>query len=268
METLFDKKLPIDRLGSRNILIGGAKAFFPIEPYFYFLIDRDHHSDLDVEDYWRKFPVANEPNILIWRRKELENYLIDPDLFCTSSGVKASKDEVTSRLLEIVQSSLYFDTARLIVSEIRSDFEKWGNQVWKEFNQTKSSHINASKSIEYLSDIIKQLETPQFIKISTLPFLNVKYHEKLNIMTGGADSIQIGKGRWLELIQGKLVFDKLFSEFFKMPKRHNTPKTPESLKHVSLRQFSNDIVNNGELLHSDIVDVKKKITNAILSFPA
>ncbi|MDI9409001.1 MAG: hypothetical protein QM523_07135 [Candidatus Pacebacteria bacterium] len=259
MEALFDEIIPVGRLGSRNILIVGAKAFSMIEPNFYFLIDRDHHSDEEVDSFWQKFPVANEPNILIWRRKELENYLIEPDVFCSSKSVTASKEQVTARLLEIVQGQIYFDTARLVVSEIRRNHDKSLNQAWGKFNKTMINHTNSINSIECIAVLIADLKSPETLKEFTETWLVNKYQEKFNLMTGGADTIEIGKGKWHELIQGKTIFNTLFHEFFKSPIPHKDHRH---------RQFAKDVLYDIQRLHPDILEVKNKISAVISPFPA
>jgi hypothetical protein len=56
-----------------------AHALYQYHHDYYFLIDRDHHNDEEIEQYWEKFPDESTDNPLIWRRREIENYFLIPE---------------------------------------------------------------------------------------------------------------------------------------------------------------------------------------------
>ena len=98
-----------------------AESLYPTHPKSYFLIDRDHHiSDEQVETYWRDFPDPNTKNLLVWRRKELENYFLEPSFLIKSSFCKEEFKEnngqrLQEQIISLAQEWLYFDTANYVV---------------------------------------------------------------------------------------------------------------------------------------------------------
>lgn len=70
---LGDVTIQIKTLGPSSHIRSVAEALHKHHPYYYFLIDRDHHNDIEVERCWERFPDISTCNLLIWRRRELEN---------------------------------------------------------------------------------------------------------------------------------------------------------------------------------------------------
>jgi hypothetical protein len=65
-------------MGGCDNVRSAAQALFHEHPSYYFLIDRDDQDAQTVENYWLNFPDPATHNLLIWRKRELENYFIDP----------------------------------------------------------------------------------------------------------------------------------------------------------------------------------------------
>ncbi len=72
-------------MGASFYIKSTAESLYKTHPKYYFLIDRDHYDDEMVEKYWAGFPSADTPNLLIWRKKEIENYFLDPTYLEQSS---------------------------------------------------------------------------------------------------------------------------------------------------------------------------------------
>ena len=91
LNKLFSNKISIEPLGPSSSVKSVAKALQTYHPTYYFLIDRDHYDDSFVEKCWDDFPDPKTNNLLIWRRREIENYFLDPDYlsrsdFCESQS--------------------------------------------------------------------------------------------------------------------------------------------------------------------------------------
>ncbi len=78
LNALFSFGLRIEPLGPSFWVRSVAEALHPHHPTHYFLIDRDHHKHDFVEDCWKNFPDRNTRNLLVWRRREIENYFLEP----------------------------------------------------------------------------------------------------------------------------------------------------------------------------------------------
>lgn len=70
--------ITVKALGPSHHIRAAAEAMYAHHPEHYFIIDRDFHDDTDVERTWSRFPDPEFSNLLMWRRRELENYFIEP----------------------------------------------------------------------------------------------------------------------------------------------------------------------------------------------
>jgi len=74
----------VKALGPSYHISAVAEALHRHHPSYYFLVDRDHYDDDFVEKCWTRFPDPDTSNLLVWRRRELENYCTAPD--CLDKG--------------------------------------------------------------------------------------------------------------------------------------------------------------------------------------
>lgn len=79
LSELFNNILTVKPLGASFHIKSAAEALYTHHPTYYFLIDRDHHDEKIVDEYWSTFPDPEKCNLLIWRRREIENYFLDPE---------------------------------------------------------------------------------------------------------------------------------------------------------------------------------------------
>jgi hypothetical protein len=71
--------IEIKSLGGNSEIKSAASALHAHHKNYYFVIDRDYYNDNEVEKTWLNFPDETKNNLLIWRKRELENYFISPD---------------------------------------------------------------------------------------------------------------------------------------------------------------------------------------------
>ncbi len=79
LNELFEQRIRIEPLGSSYFVRSVAEALFSCHPTYYFLIDRDHYADEYVDRCWNSFPDPEKHNLLVWRRREIENYFLEPE---------------------------------------------------------------------------------------------------------------------------------------------------------------------------------------------
>lgn len=116
-------ELHVEAFGPSSSLRAAADAFHRHHPEYYFLIDRDHHDDETVERSWRNFPDRTTSNILIWRRRELENYFLIPEYLLRSEHLCVGETELRTCIRDACARRLYFDAANYVITGLRESFK-------------------------------------------------------------------------------------------------------------------------------------------------
>lgn len=111
-------------MGPSSNIRAAADAMHRHHPDYYFLIDRDHHGDETVEKSWERFPDPEYSNILIWRKRELENYFLDAQYLAKSQFVVSTIDEIEAVVLKLCQARLYLEAANRVVIALREEAKK------------------------------------------------------------------------------------------------------------------------------------------------
>lgn len=102
LNTLFSGGLRIEPLGPSFSVRSVAEALHPHHPTYYFLIDRDHHEHDFVEGCWKNFPDPDTNNLLVWRRREIENYFLEPRYLVQSKYCRVSEERLGERILHFL----------------------------------------------------------------------------------------------------------------------------------------------------------------------
>ncbi|MDD2815857.1 MAG: hypothetical protein PHP00_08975 [Thiotrichaceae bacterium] len=101
-----------------------VQALIKAHPHYYFLIDRDDRNLETVESSWRDFPNPEKQNILIWRKRELENYFLDPNYLALSIFLKATPEQLKQEILETCKRRFYLDAANLTLMSIGNEIRQ------------------------------------------------------------------------------------------------------------------------------------------------
>jgi hypothetical protein len=192
-----------------------AEALYVHHPTYYFLIDRDHHDDNYVEDCWNKFPNPDTHNLLVWRRREIENYFLEPEYLFQSNYCQVSQDELGRKFLEFANERLFLDTANHVVTSIREELKR----NWIQKFSNPSDFSNKEMALEKLrsANEFDQHRTNVNQKVSAEE-VERRFHEYFKIMAGGQAQIAFGVGDWLHMIQGKKVLVRVInSGCFRVP---------------------------------------------------
>ena len=215
LNALFSGGLRIEPLGPSFSVRSVAEALHPHHPTYYFLIDRDHHEHDFVEGCWENFPDPNTDNLLVWRRREIENYFLEPQYLVRSKYCQVSEKRLGESILYFANQRLFLDIANHIVISIREELKRnWINKFTNpdEFSTRGNALLKLKTANEFDQHRINVCD-----KVSTEE-VERRFADFLDRMTGGQDEIVFGAGEWLHLIQGKKVLAQVVnSQCFQVP---------------------------------------------------
>lgn len=208
LNTLFSNKIRIEPLGPSFSVKSVAKALQTYHPTYYFLIDRDHYDDSFVDKCWDDFPDPKTNNLLIWRRREIENYFLDPDYLYRSDFCRASQVSLEREILRFAKERLFLDVANHVVIHIREELKE--NWIDKFTNLADfSTEQDARRKLQETNAFSRYSKKVQE-KVSPTE-LERRFSEFLERMTGGREQLSFGVGKWLDLVQGKKVFNRVIN---------------------------------------------------------
>lgn len=214
LKELFDNVLRIEPLGASFSVKSVAEALYPHHPSYYFLIDRDHQDDAFIQKCWTNFPDPDTHNLLVWKRREIENYFLEPDFLFNSKYCQVSKEELERKVLECSKARLFLDAANHVVIAIREELkrnwiQKFSNPDGFSSKETALEKLKAANEFkQHASNVSRQVSVDK---------LEDRLNQRLDLMTGGQSQISFGTGLWLSMIQGKKVLPQLIhSECFRV----------------------------------------------------
>jgi len=214
--------IPIVPLGSSSNLRTVAQALYQYHHDYYFLIDRDHHNDESVEDCWKKFPDESTQNLLIWRRREIENYFLIPEYLARSQYLICSPEKLQQCIRDTASERVFLDIANIVILQLKKELNKDWIERFKDTGITEFSgrdttlaklmekHENAKQTC----DVLEQLhEYPIFDR----------FDETVGKFFGGQDELEFGHGSWLKMIKGKQVLPTVIDKCFRVKDAKGKP---------------------------------------------
>jgi hypothetical protein len=199
-------RVSVQPLGRSASVRTVADALHRFHPTYYFLVDRDHHDDAYVEKSWRGFPDVSSANLLVWRKRELESYFIEPNYFMRNQFVSCAMDELVSILQEIAARRIYFEAANTVLLSV--------------IHALKSFRIDPFAGVEGFvsrdAAVTKILERKEFrswrrsmSQRSGDRYLINLYDRVLAMLLEGEAPPRYGNGRWLELLPAKRILSEV-----------------------------------------------------------
>lgn len=255
LSTLFSNKISIEPLGPSFSVKSVAEALQTYHPTYYFLIDRDHYDDSFIKERWDNFPDPNTNNLLVWRRREIENYFLDPEYLSRSKFCRVSQGSLEKEILRSANERLFLDVANHVVIYIREELkENWINKFTNpaEFSTEQDALRKLQKANEFgllYSNKVKE-------KVS-LTELERRFSEFLEKMTGGQEKLSFGVGEWLDLVQGKKVFNQVVnSACFQVTTADGTALSGRA----KMKEIVKDLLRKGDAVQpEDFTELKKLI---------
>ena len=252
-EFLNDKKINIKvkPLGPSFHIHSVAEALYKHHPNYYFLIDRDYHTDEFVENSWSNFPDPSKKNLLVWRRREIENYFLDPEFLILSEHCSISEEQLRNEILGRFQERIYIDAANQVIVEIREDFKENWIQKFKRLEDFQSRDdaieklTTASEFPNYKNKVTKKLDVREIEK---------RFDDIFELLSGSKEILEFGCGKWLELQSGKEIVNSIVNSYFAIEdargnKLQGINKRREILKDL-MRKPLNQAPNDFRELHN------------------
>jgi hypothetical protein len=216
---LDDLPVQIKPLGYSSYLKAVAQAMYKHHPFYYFLIDRDHHEQKAVDESWQKFPHKDICNLLIWQKREIENYFLDPDYISKSTYLHCSYDKLKTRIRAEAQRRLFFDVANLVIVGLSESLKKNWIEVFK-----NGDIANFASEQEALLQLLNHPRLPQkkahIDRALDKSNITQLFKQMLVSLSGGQEILQYGQGSWLEMISGKEVLSIIVGDCFRVRDQH------------------------------------------------
>lgn len=204
--------LTVKALGGAYHIQSAAEALFRHHPTYYFLIDRDHYDDETVERTWKQFPDPERSNILIWRRRELENYFIIPEYaalsqYCRDAG------KLRHEVLRCCRQRVYFDAANAVLAQVREELKQNWITLFTNPDEITSRGDALDKLVERREFSRQSQRTARILGKETI---QARLQKILELFTDGQEPLEYGCGKWLEFISGKPIFASVAGKCFEV----------------------------------------------------
>ena len=215
-ELLKENGLPqieVRSMGGCDNVRSAAQALIHDHPSYYFLNDRDdQHQDI-VEASWSNFPNPDTHNMLIWHKRELENFFIDPDYICKSKWLKVTPNTLRQRIIKEFNRRIFLDAANLTLSALKRSIRI---QFAPDFSNLAQFMTKADGA--RILDESPELEEKRnsFTTIFEKNKVNKIYSDFVLELSGGNLPLQYGSGNWIERMSGKEVFRSIAGSCFRV----------------------------------------------------
>lgn len=214
MTTFLGDLVGVAPLGPSFHVASAAEALHPFHPTYYFLIDRDHHDDAFVERSWQRFPDPETGNLVVWRRRELENYFLVPEYLRGSGFLSVGEDELRACIRDGCQRRLYLDVANHVIAGCRERLKTRWVEQFRAIEQcaTRDAAVRALREHPAFASKREELAA-----CSSPDALGDRFDEHLGELTGGCGRLEFGRGLWLERLRGKEVLPTVVTRCFRVP---------------------------------------------------
>jgi hypothetical protein len=204
----------VSTMGGCDNVRSAAQALIKEYPSHYFLIDRDDQDQQTVDKSWQSFPNPDDYNMLIWHKRELENYFIDPDYIKKSPRLKPQIN-IEERILDECNLRIFLDAANLTLYSIKRELGKtFPIRHFKNPDEFRDQNAGTLK----LNGLAATIDDRKISVTTVLEgnAVNQRYLEFIQELSGGTIPLQYGSGSWLERMSGKEIFRAIANQCFEV----------------------------------------------------
>lgn len=210
----LDVELRVQPFGSAISVRSAAEALHPYHPEYYFLVDRDHVDDDEVARSWEDFPDPRKHNILIWRRRELENYFLIPEYLLRSPFLRVDEERLRRCIREVCRRRLFLDAANHVITGLREGFKrKWIALLPDRPDQVRSRDA-AQTRLENLEELPRRRD--ELAAAITPSALSERLGVVLRELGGEDGELLDQRGLWRERLRGKRVLPEVVQRCFQV----------------------------------------------------
>jgi|688.fasta_scaffold07541_10 hypothetical protein len=221
INTLFDNNaifVDVKPLGASFYIRSAAQALHPHHPEYYFIIDRDHCFNEEVESTWSNFPDETKNNLLIWRKREIENYFLSIDYLMKSSYINCERQKIEQCLLRIARERVFFEAANIVIIGCREEFKKKWIKNFDKVNDFKTKEDAITKLTTKIPEFLQRKQ--DLCQYTDIQNLEGKLNTILAKFYGGRENLEIGCGNWIDLMGGKQLLATVVNECFRVEDRN------------------------------------------------
>ncbi len=250
-------QITVQSIGHCDNVRSAAQALFYHHPSYYFLIDRDDNDDSTVEKSWNSFPDLSLHNLLIWKKRELENYFIEPTYLSNSQFLKTNLNDLKARILGECNQRIFIDAANFTILDLNKKITKKLRCNFSDFSKFKCKE-DGEQALEQLTEM--ELKKNEIDEILTVHFVKQIYFEMIQKLSGGTLPLQYDCGTWLEQLSGKEIMNSIMNQCFQVQDRNDkylqgkekTKQVVKELLALPLNQQPTDFQNLVDLLQRRI----------------
>lgn len=251
--------IDIKPIGKSSEIRAASKAFQKVHPGYYFLVDRDHYGKEEVEKSWSDFKTG-KGNLIIWRKKEIENYFLDPEFLNRSCYIGTNKQQdIQDCLLRYARCQLYLSVVSQVIISVREELK----YKWIKVPHNVSEYPDESTALKRLLGMKEfQEQGEKSVRVLDKAYLEERFRYYLSILKGDATSLEWGKGEWLSLIPGKKILHRIFESdiFGQIIGKNNQPLQGKQ----KWEAIIDDLMKQRDELPSDFKRLQDIISNRIL----
>jgi len=258
---LLDPGIRVEPLGPSYSVKSVAEALYVYHPNYYFLVDRDHHDEAFIERCWRNFPDPDTHNLLVWRRREIENYFLEPGYLSRSRFCRVERDTLKEQVLRVANDRLFLDAANCAIISIREELKRKWIEIFsnpQEFQDAEMalSRLQAAREFEdHRNKVARTVSADEVAR---------RFRECLERMTGDQSTLDFGAGQWVSLIQGK----KILSQLINSTSFH--VQTADGTVVTDIKEKINDVAKDllqqdDDVQPQDFIDLRQLIHERITS---
>jgi hypothetical protein len=233
-----------------------AESLFVYNPTYYFLVDRDHHVDEFVENSWKNFPDNKTSNLLIWRKKEMENDFLDP-VYISQSQYCVAKDKIAQKVLDFANERFFMDVVNRVIIEVRERFKENWIRTFDQLSQFSSKNVALTKLLsmrefeEFHSKVENGISQKELVSL---------FNSFSNEMSGGKEKLEFGSGNWIDRMSGKRVLTQLInSDCFDV----RDSSGADVRGREKFQEVIKDLLKNVKKQPDDFIELKRMILERI-----
>jgi hypothetical protein len=214
---LLSPKLRVEPLGASFSIRSAASALHAFHPEYWFVIDRDDWDEDVVEKSWSTFPDPSHDNLLIWRRKELESYFLEPDWLMKSAYAmsKASRPKLKKWIEDRASEIVLLAAANRVLVSHRNRVKRSAGELLKEGDvqgldrAAVEEKLVAAPLLQALRDSASEGLTEATIRSA--------FNTECEVLMSGKFPLEFDQGLWRQLMPAKAMFRNLVSTWMRVP---------------------------------------------------